>query len=305
MVVPILDRAVRAAWLVSACCLAAAGCRFLGGGQEMAALPAVQADKQAAGRQTADRTLLLELLFVRHDEHDTALREELWQYCDEQMLPTDVRQRLAANGLRVGLVTTHLPPDLADRLTASAAALADPAATLATDAAVSRRVLRLLPGRRGEILTETGIRELVLFQHDADGVSGQTFHDASPLLAIRGRPAADRRITIEASPEIKHGPIEKSWVGEDGMFRLEAGQQRHRLEQLQFEVTLPPDGMLVVGSAGDDATTAGGCLLRDRDGGDCGDRRLLFLRPLADPIDPLFTPDNGAEAEDGPPLVVR
>ena len=239
MVVPIPDRAVRAAWLVSIGCLAAAGCRFLGGGQEMASLPTVQAE-QSATKPSVDRTLLLELLFVRYAEHDTVLREELWQYCDEQMLPTDVRQRLAANGLRVGLVTTQLPAHLADRLTASAAALADPAATLATDAAVSRRVLRLLPGRRGEILTETGIPELVLFQHDADGVSGQTFHDASPLVAVRARPVADRRITIEASPEIKHGPIEKSWVGEDGMFRLETGQQRHRLEQLRFNVTLPP-----------------------------------------------------------------
>jgi len=304
MVVPILERAVRATWVVSACCLAAAGCRFLGGGQEMASLPTVPAE-QSATKPSVDRTLLLELLFVRYAEHDTVLREELWQYCDEQMLPTDVRQRLAANGLRVGLVTTHLPAHLADRLTASAAALADPAATLATDAAVSRRVLRLLPGRRGEILTETGIPELVLFQHDADGVSGQTFHDASPLVAVRARPVADRRITIEASPEIKHGPIEKSWVGEDGMFRLETGQQRHRLEQLRFNVTLPPEGMLVVGSAGDDATTAGGCLLRDRDGGDCGDRRLVILRPLADPIDPLFTADTSDEADDGPPLVVR
>jgi len=305
MVVPILEPAVRATWVVSACCLAAAGCRFLGGGQEMASLPTVPVE-QTATKQSVDRTLLLELLFVRYDKHDTDLREDLWQYCDEQMLPTDVRQRLAANGLRVGLVTTHLPAWLADRLTASAAARADPAATLVSDAAVSRRVLRLLPGRRGEILTETGIPELVLFQHDAGGVSGQTFHDASPLFAIRARPVADRKITIEASPEIKHGPIEKSWVGEDGMFRLETGQQRHRLEQLQFTVTLPPDGMLVVGSAGDDATTAGGCLLRDRDGGDCGDRQLVVLRPLADPVDPLFTAaNNGDEADDGPPLLIR
>jgi hypothetical protein len=281
------------------------GCRSIGSprpasGTESDATSA--ADRGDAARP-ATQTIPLELVFVRCDEHDTALGEELWQFVDEQGFDADLRRRLAANGLRVGIVGSHLPPHLTQRFTATATA---GMRTLATDAAVSRRVLRLLPGRRGEVVMASGIRELVLLEHADGGVRGGTYADASPLVSLRAKPAADGRVEIEAVPEIRHGPVEKSWVGEDGMFRLESGQRRHRLEHLAFTAVLPHDGMLVVGCGGDDTASVGDCLLRDHDRGERTSVRLLAIRPLADTIDPLFAPAGAeATASDEPPLVVR
>jgi len=282
--------------------LAAAGCRFLGDGP--GAIATDQASARAAGKPAA-QTIPLEVLFVRHDAHDPAVQEELWAFADEQFLDTASRGRLAANGLRVGIVGDHLPPHLVGRFTAAGS---DPAAaTLAADAVLARRELRILPGRRSEIVTASGIRELVLLERAADGVRGATYRDASPTLVIEARPAADGRVRITAVPEIRHGPLEKSWVGEDGMFRLETGQRRHHLEQLQFTATLPREGMLIVGCAGDDSASVGDCLLRDHDRGDGTSIRLLAIRPLADVIDPLFgSADATAEtARAEPPLIVR
>ena len=285
--------------------LSLTGCRFVGSPRP-ATEPGVEAasagDRDGAARPTP-RTIPLELVFVRCDEHDAALRDELWQFVDEQGFDADLRRRLAANGLRVGIVGGHLPPHLAARFTATAEAGPE---TLATDAAVSRRTLRLLPGRRGEVVMASGIRELVLLEHADGGVRGGTYADASPLVSVRAKPAADGRVEIEAVPEIRHGPVEKSWVGEDGMFRLETGQRRHRLEHLALTALLPREGMLVLACGGDDTASVGDCLLRDHDRGERTSVRLLVIRPLADTIDPLFTPPGDETvAADDPPLVVR
>jgi hypothetical protein len=90
---------------------------------------------------------------------------------------------------------------------------------------------------------------------------------------------------LEAVPEVKHGPVVRSWVGEEGLFRLEAGQRRHRLDHLEIAATLRPQSLLIVGCAGDATSTIGEALLRDRVGGGL---RLLVLRPLGATVDPLF-----------------
>lgn len=282
-----------------------AGCRLIAGTRpERGPVPdATSSTDRDAGSRPATRTIPLELVFVRCGEHDTALRDELWQFVDEQGFDADLRRRLAANGLRVGIVGGHLPPHLAARFTATALAGQNP---LATDATVSQRTLRLLPGRHGEVVMASGIRELVLLEHADGGVRGGTYADASPVVSLRAMPAADGRVEIEAVPEIRHGPVEKSWIGEDGMFRLETGQRRHRLEYLALAATLPRDGMLILACGGDDTASVGDCLLRDHDRGERTSVRVLVIRPLADTIDPLFAPpDDETSAAADPPLVVR
>jgi len=157
-------------------------------------------------------------------------------------------------------------------------------------------------------VTASGVRELVLLEQADGEVRGGTYRDASPLFIVEAWPAADGRVRLEVTPEVRHGPVEKSWVGEDGMFQLQAGQRRHRLEQLRFTILLPREGMLVVGCGGDDAATAGACLLRDHDRGEAG-VRLLAIRPLADGVDPLFAAEAAEEPADlggdEAPLVVR
>ncbi|MFM8413287.1 MAG: hypothetical protein ACKOCX_01030 [Planctomycetota bacterium] len=298
-------RARAVGWLLVMAALVASGGCLMGGGRGTD--PVEPAAALGAGEaRAANRTIPLELSFVRSSPQDEMLREELWQFVDEQALPAELRGRLAANGLRVGIVTGHLPPHLAARFTA-AAAEAPQTGPLPTDAAVSRRLIRLLPGRRGEIVTASRVEELVLLEQSGGQVRGGTYRDASPLFAVQARPAADGRVHIEVTPEIRHGPMEKSWVGEDGMFRLESGQRRHRLEELQFALELPREGMLIVGCGGDGTATAGDCLLRDHDRGGEAAVRLLAIRPLAETVDPLFAPVDGVENEGGhdTPLVVR
>ena len=162
-----------------------------------------------------------------------------------------------------------------------------------------RHVLRLLPGRSSDVMAATGLEELVLLEQDGDSVRGRTYHDANALFDLRSWPAADGRVRLTVSPTIKHGPVERSWVGEEGMFRLEAGQRRDVLAGLSFEATIPVGSMIIVGCVGEPASTAGDAFFRDRAGARSG-QRLLAIRPMVheQSLDPMFAPTASVEPED-------
>lgn len=282
-------------------CMLAAGCRLLGKAPAPTDGLAAAADPQA---KPPARTLLVEVLFVRWDPQDEQLQDELWRFVDESALGEALARRLNANGIRAGVITGHLPQDLQSRFSAPASetAAVDPA-----EAPVSRRLLQLLPGRRSEIVTAPTIEELVMLEHAADTVRGATYRGATALLAVVVEPAADGRMRVTAVPEVKHGPLEKSWVGEDGSFRMETGQRRERLEHLGIDITLPRQGMLVIGSTGADAATVGDGLLQNRGHEGRATPRLVAIRPLVAGVDPTFAPPEVAAATDADsaPLVVR
>lgn len=290
-----LDRATRNAAMCLAL-LAAGGCRGgLWSDPSSEPTATVAADRPRA----APKTIPLELVFVRHEEHDPVLRDELWNLADEQVFDESLRRRLRTNGLRAGVVAAQLPPHLAERFLPPAAAPGEslPAA-LPDNPALVRHVLRLLPGRSSDVMAAAGFADLVLLEHDGDSVRGKTYHDASTLFSLRSWPAADGRVRLNLSPTIKHGPVERSWVGEEGMFRLEAGQRRDVLAGLSFEATIPVGSMIIVGCVGEPASTAGDAFFRDRAGARSG-QRLLAIRPLAheQSLDPMFAPTTGDEPE--------
>jgi hypothetical protein len=293
--------------LVLLCTCAAGGCRFtlLSNGAWTQPEPAEMVlgvdGREATASRPAPKTIPIEMVFVRAAEHDRDLGEELWQFVDEQVLDDDLRRRLAANGLRAGVVTGTLPPELAARFAPHAAAESSqmPEGPSASPA-VSRRLLRLLPGRETEIVAATGLAELVLLEHDGEAVQGGTYREASTHFALKSWPAADGRVRLELTPTVKHGPMQRSWVGEEGVFRLENGQRRHAFDRLRFELTIPADSMLLVGSAGDGASSVGDAFFRDRSTG-TPTMRLLAIRPQARSVDPLFAESAVAGGDEDRP----
>lgn len=277
-----------------ACACALAGCRFAfvadqGWNWRQSAME----DSGRAASTTpkpAPKTLPLEIVFARIDEQDVVWHDELWNLTDEQAFDNDLRRRLAANGLRVGLLTGSLPPDLAARLepaTPASAADGEVPAPAARQA-VMRRRLSVLPGRDTEVIAAAGLDTLILLEHDGGEVRGGTYRDATAYFALKAWPAADGRMRIEVVPTVKHGAIERSWVGEEGAFRLETGQKQQPLERLALATTIPHGSTLLIGATGDASSTAGDAFFRDV-ASTRHARRLLAIRPLARPADPLFT----------------
>ena len=152
-----LPRTTRRVVLSMLCAWALPGCRFTllsSSLWEPGNLPAAADRLESAAMRPAPKTIPIEMVFVRAEEHDAQLSEDQWQIVDEQALGDGVRRRLAANGLRAGVVTGPLPPALAARFEPQAAAADEGNLPTAPSArpAVVRRLLRLLEDeKRGEV----------------------------------------------------------------------------------------------------------------------------------------------------------
>ena len=192
-----------APWLlpILASAVAVAGCRLLGPGVVVNDVAITEAPVAVDARQKpAARTIHLEVLFVRCNEHDKALCEEIWTFVDERALSDPACRALNANGLRAGIVTGHLPSHLAERFASNEAAAAAAADIAGLDATLTRRLLQLLPGKRSEIVTASRLQSVVLLEQCDGEVRGSTFHDVTAEMAVEARPAADGRVRIEAVP---------------------------------------------------------------------------------------------------------
>jgi hypothetical protein len=89
------------------------------------------------------------------------------------------------------------------------------------------------------------------------------------------------------------------------MFRMEAGQRRHRRDDLALSVELRERSLPVVGCAGEHGSTLGDALLRDH-GGTRSTMRLLVIRPLGTAVDPMFaTAGPSADGDDSDVLEIR
>lgn len=293
-----------AAWLPrQQACLAAlcwglasfSGCASLvtGGWQSDEPLPLSEPEPRSEVK-----TIPLETRWVRHPSDDPLLVEELWSAVDEQALPRDLRERLAANGLRAGLVPWPLPPELAERCayveevreTAEQPAADDP---LVPD--VARQVLRLLPGRHSEVVATPATTEMVVLVRDQDRVCGTTYQHATAVFELTATAAADGKTAVSLVPVIKHGDRRREWIGEEGVFRLEAGQCREHLERLEIDLELADNAILVVTAAGPRSSTVGDAFFRGRNLPRTP-QQTLIVRPLARSTDPVFLPSDNESA---------
>jgi len=247
------------------------------------------------GGQAVPRTLACEVFVIRVADDDPVCGADLWQFVDEQAFPTALRQRLAANGIRAGIVTAPPPACLAEKLSPTQAP-DEPAALLARPPRI-RSILRILPTQESELVAAAGPQVMAILEHDGAGVSGAAYEQASGVFTLSARPGADGRMRLAVAPLVKHGAVERTWAGAAGSFRLEAGQRRRVFDRLRLEAELSDQEALVIAGSGPPASTVGDAFLRDEVAGQSF-RRLLVIRPLGRGLDPRFAAAADSDAED-------
>jgi hypothetical protein len=221
--------------------------------------PATSKPLMTAARSSPD-SVTLEVFFARFPFKSPLANQSLWNEVDEQALPGDVRRELAQNGFRAGVLGSTVPPELVELLKLhekQPATEPDQSRTLLTAAqlesepAVTLRVLSAAAGRRCEVLTSHTYEELSLLRRDQDGVRGKTYRNADGRFELKAFPQSGNQVRLQIVPELHHGEQKQSWVGADGVFRLEAKRPVESLKGLQIESTLSPGEMLLLTSLPD------------------------------------------------------
>ncbi len=190
-----------------------------------------------------------ELSTLHVPSHDDGLQERLWGEVDETILPIETRQRLGANGFRVGVVGVQLPDVLRAKLDEQHTA-GDRISSSESET-VSRPVYRRLQVRAGdrkEIVTSTIVPELNVFRSHQGVTRGLTLQQAQCVLAASSQPRPDGSVRLEFTPEIQHGQTRQRILADSGAFRFQSGRERFVLDDLRIGIDIVPGQTLVVTS---------------------------------------------------------
>jgi hypothetical protein len=280
------------ACLLSFAMLAVAGCRVVE--------PHSAARSPLAPIALSPDAITLEV-FSAPAPHDDAHFDELWQFVDEQPLPADLRVRLAANGMRAGLVGPNIPDSLAAALKVTDRRVEDDQRQLVSmnpDGGVTLRVVHLQIGKRTE-LSIPRVREETSLLEFVDGQArGKTYHKAECRLALRAFDKSDGRVQLELTPELHHGEFKSRVRGSDGMFLWTQERAKRIFHELKLEPTLAAGEMLLITSRPNRAASAGDHFFT----GEAGDKPVAMLwvfRVSQGAPDPVFHDDRPND-EPGP-----
>jgi len=256
--------------------------------------PAVVGKSPLAPAQMSPDSCVLEVCFVRFPFGDREANQQLWQEVDEQQFPAELRRRLSRNGFRLGLLDGQIPAALSkllemkDESRPTAGTSQIDLAELDSETPPVRRHLEIRAGQPKMIVTSGVYDQLPVLICESGELGGETYSQAQAVLVVKTFPQGDGRVRVELVPELQHGELRQRWVGQDGMWRLEAGRQQRVFEEMAFSATLSPGCMLLVSSLPDRPGSLGHHFFTEDNGKP--EQKLLVLRLAQTQHEGLFSP---------------
>jgi hypothetical protein len=196
----------------------------------------------ATGRLIVPKQCALRMALVARPPEDEAFQEALWKVADTQAIGDEARLALEANGLRVGVVTGDLPPEVRTVLTAPPPNKVDLSTVILPDGESTL----IDPGAAAD--------ELNLLLNRGASVAGKRYQDAHGHLRLIVAREGETGVTVQVLPEIAHGPVRQGWSSASGgagalapqQLIMRNGQQEETFRDLAASLALGPNQVLVV-----------------------------------------------------------
>ncbi len=266
--------------------------------------PIHQGKSPLAAAQMSPDSVVLEMFFVRFPFGDPNINEKLWEEIDEQQFTPELRQRMARNGFRVGLVSGQMPVELSKLLQPSD----KPPPTAGIGGAqvddlehqprmVGRRV-QIRAGQRSEIIASGIYAELPVLMCEPGQLCGQTYRQAQGILAVKSFPQPDGRVRLEVAAELQYGQPQQRYIPSQGMWRLETGRPKRTFDDMTLSANLSPGAMLVLSSLSNRPGSLGHHFFTDTENEGRLEQKLLIVRLAQTQHDGLFSPPAPLKLEE-------
>lgn len=236
---------------------------------------------------TSSDSVAVEIFQARVPLDQDAKADALWERIDEQKFDPELRRRLVANGLRVGVIGGAIPKDLSDLLELDGAETQTSAAQVITDqSAVPRVTRRVVQAKRREPV-QIQVSELrdegqVLLSRDGS-FGGKTFRQMQGVYALQAESIPGQRVKVRLTPELHHGDLKQRYAGsQQGIFMSIPSREREVFDDLSMDATLAPGELLVIGCLPSAKASLGGVFHTATAAGK-DERKLILVRLLQVP----------------------
>lgn len=227
----------------------------------------------SAGRLISPKRNALQMKIASRPIEDEVLGETLWNAADVQSIGDEVRQALAANGLRAAVITGELPTQVQAVLDAPPPNRIDPMTVVLND------------GDGLGVPVGTNTAQIELMFNRQGKVAGKSFQDANGQLRISANQVGDDRVKIRITPELHHGPVRQGWQAAPGggtfaphQFVSKSGQTEESFRDLAVELSLRPGQVAIISSVPERQSNLGSFMFTAQDGtSDRTLRKVLFI----------------------------
>ncbi|MFO0959268.1 MAG: hypothetical protein U0800_17860 [Isosphaeraceae bacterium] len=201
----------------------------------------------------------------------------VWEVADSQEVgDEETRRLLEANGLRIGVITGPMPPELEKLLHAPPPNAVDTVEIVRGEG--DSTLIRLTAEVEGT--TETS-----LLMNRQGRVGGKVYQDLSGFVRISGTHVGNDMVQLRLIPELHHGPVQRRFTGDSGagpyapqQLMMKDGQEEEALRDLAVSINLRPGQVAVLGPRTDRPSSLGPVLLIDPGkGGERDQQRLILL----------------------------
>jgi hypothetical protein len=174
---------------------------------------------------------------------------QLWSDVDEQSLSPELRNRLAQNGMRAGVMGARVPDALASLLKVTDQRIPDEErANVPLDGkpGVVMRLMQPSSGKRQELVLTPPRDQLTLLRNCGGEVEGKTYPKAEGRLAMHVTPQADGAVRMELVPELHYGEPRTQTTPSDGRFIWTTQREKEVFSELKLDCTLSAGEMLLI-----------------------------------------------------------
>lgn len=236
---------------------------------------------------TASDSVTLEIFYARVPMEEDAAADDLWQEVDEQCFDADLRSRLLANGLRVGVASGALPAGLSNLLSLTSEMPESSSDRVIDGQSATPRVIRQVKqiNRRTAMslkASEPRAKATVLF-NDGQSYGGNDYEQVVGVYSLRAEATSGQQVVLQLIPELHHGEFRNRYAGSDqGTFVTTPSQEKKIFDQLTMEASLAPGDMLVLGCLPNARASLGGTFHYANSAGR-EERKLILVRLLEVP----------------------
>lgn len=237
-------------------------------------------------------SVVVEFALLELGDLEKGLTSDLWREADEQQIQTELRRKLAQNGIRCGVLGSQLPSWITDRLAdrGKLLQLDESDHTAVVSDLLTQRRIQFRANQHRSIPVGLKCKELELDGPDSEELT--KYADAQCHLSITAIPKGDGRVALELVPDIQHGPPRHRWVGGDGLFRLDASRDSVRFDDLKVSATLVPGQTLILQTL-PGASGVGKAFAGNKNSGPATPHgKMVLLRLAQTQFDDLFDPQQ-------------
>ncbi|QDV32242.1 hypothetical protein [Tautonia plasticadhaerens] len=202
-------------------------------------------EQQRAAELLDPERIALKVMIATRPIDEPSLRDAIWAVADEHALDADLRLRLEANGLRVGVVDGSMPPEVEELLSPEAP----------QGERIDPLVVAVPNGHATPIMVgpDEPVDRKTLFLSLANGAVGRDYENARAAIRVSASRDGDA-IGLRVVPEIHHGfsqlryaPADNLGPFEPEQFVMRDGQQEESFRDLAASLTIAPGQVLVLG----------------------------------------------------------